>query len=86
MSKRLQVVVADPELASFREAAAQQGLTLSEWVRRTLHAARRDAAGAGSERKIDSIRSAARHHFPAPDIETMLAEIEHGYGPPPHDL
>jgi len=31
------------------------------------------------KKKLAAIRAAAEYQFPAPDIETMLAEIERGY-------
>jgi hypothetical protein len=48
-----------------------------EWVRQALDLARRreSAAGAG---KLEVIRAAAWHDFPAGDMGSMLAEIESG--------
>jgi len=83
MSKRLQVVVPDHELESFRSAARAEDLTLSDWVRRSLRdvAARRSTAR--PDERIEAIRRAATHAFPAPDVEQMLAEIEAGYAASP---
>ena len=80
MSKRLQVLFDDAELRRFRRLASGKGMTLSEWVRQTL----RQAANAEPEgkpaRKLAAVRAAARHSFPAPDIDQMLEEIARGYG------
>jgi hypothetical protein len=32
-----------------------------------------------TRKKLDVVRAAARHAFPAPDIGAMLSEIERGY-------
>ena len=56
------------------------GLTLSEWVRQGLRRAARDEPPAGVDRKLATIRAAARHDFPTADIDRMLREIESGYG------
>ena len=69
----------EEELEELRELAREMGMTLSEYVRQTLREAGRHRARGGVDRKIASIRAAMRHSFPAPDIETMLEEIESGY-------
>ena len=43
-------------------------------------AARRTVPRGDASRKLATIRAAANHSFPAPDIDQMLAEIERGYG------
>ena len=68
------------ELEAIKEAARRRGMTLSEWVRETLRAARRTTAGGDPERKIAAVRAAARHAYPTADIDQMVAEIERGYG------
>jgi hypothetical protein len=85
MSTRLQVVLEDKELRDFRRLAKQQGMTVSEWVRRALREARRRGPGQDQARKLAAVRDAAKHEFPAPDIDAMLDEIESGYkaGMPP---
>jgi hypothetical protein len=80
MSKRLQVVLDDRELAEIQAAARRQRLTTAEWVRQALRAARRTAPTGDAKRKLDVVRAAARHEFPTADIDVMLSEIERGYG------
>jgi len=80
MSKRLQVVVADDELARFEDVARVKGLTLSEWVRQSLRTAERQVSPGDVERKLMALRRAAECNFdPEVDIEQMLSEIESGY-------
>jgi hypothetical protein len=79
MSKRLQVVMTEAELRGFERAARARGLTLSEWARVAMRNARDAEPARSPDKKLAAIRAAARHHFPAPDIGQMLAEIELGY-------
>ena len=79
MSKRLQVLLQEKELADIRQAARRQQLTVAERVRQALRAARRNEPRIATRKKLDVVRAAARHGFPAPDVEQMLAEIERGY-------
>ncbi len=78
MSKRLQVVVADADMARYEGTARASGLTVSEWVRQALRAAERETSSGDVEAKLAAIRKAASYRFPAPDIDTMLAETEAG--------
>ena len=79
MSKRLQVLLPDKELAEIQQLARRQQMTTAEWVRQALRAARRAKSGVAPRKKLEVIRAAARCAFPSPDIEQMLTEIERGY-------
>jgi hypothetical protein len=79
MSKRLQVLFDDAEMRELQRAARAERMTVAEWVRQTLRAARRRAPTGDAGRKVTAIRKAARHQFPTGDIDDMLAEIERGY-------
>lgn len=79
MSKRLQVVLDDAELAEIRRAARRQRLSTAAWVRQALRAARRAEPQVDAKRKLAVVRAAVKHDFPAPDVDRMLAEIERGY-------
>jgi hypothetical protein len=79
MSKRLQVLLEEVELKEIQRAARAERMTVAEWVRQALRSARREVPSRDPERKLAAIRAAARHSFPAPDIEKMLEEIESGY-------
>jgi len=71
--------VDEAELHAYEESAKALGLTLSGWVRQALRAAEREVALGDAAVKLDAIRGAFSHSFPAPDIDVMLTEIEQGY-------
>jgi len=80
MSKRLQVILRDPESREVQKAARVRHLSVAQWVREALAAARRREPGTSSGKKLEAIRVAARFDFPTADIDRMLSEIEIGYG------
>jgi hypothetical protein len=79
MTKRLQVLLEEPEMREIRQAARRNRMTVAAWVRQALRAAHRREPEGDRARKLAAIREAARHRFPAPPIEQMLEEIERGY-------
>ena len=79
MSKRLQVLLAETEFREIQRIARAQRVTVAEWVRQTLRAARRREPVEDIGTKIAVVRAAARHAFPTGDIGQILAEIERGY-------
>lgn len=79
MSKRLQVLLDEREFEAIREVAAEEGVTVSEWVRQALRRAYRERPVGDAPRKLAAVRAAAEHAFPTADIDQMLAEIEGGY-------
>jgi hypothetical protein len=80
MSKRLQVILDDEEYREIQRAAAEQRMTVSEWVRQALARQRHSEPVVDVRRKLEVIRAAAAHRDgPAVEIEQMLAEIERGY-------
>ena len=84
MAKRLQVILKDPEYQEIQRVARSRGMSIAELVRQALDLARRREPGAGTGKKLEVIRAAARHDFPSADIDLMLAEIESGYGAGTH--
>lgn len=68
----------EAELREIRRAARHQRVTVSEWVRGALRAARRAQPVVDGSRKRDTIRRAAAHALPTANIEQMLAEIARG--------
>jgi hypothetical protein len=80
MAKRLQVILQDPEYREIRSLARARSLSIAEWVRQALTAARRREPLGDAGKKLDIVRAAARHSFPTADIDRMLREIESGYG------
>lgn len=79
MSKRLQVLLDEKELKAIKRTARRHGLTVSEWVRRSLREARRAEPERDARTKLEVVRAAAEHRFPTADIDQMLREIEQGY-------
>jgi len=79
MTKRLQVILQDPEYREIQRMARSRSMSLAEWVRQALDLARRRQPLGDVEKKLAAIRAAARHESPTSDIDTMLAEIERGY-------
>ena len=79
MSKRLQVILDDEELLEIQRIAELKQMTVAEWVRQTLRAARRGESTGDPSHKLAAIRAAARNSFPTADVDEMLAQIEAGY-------
>jgi len=79
MSKRLQVLLDDAELREIQRLARAQRMTVAEWVRAALRAARRREPLGETAKRLDVVRSATRYAFPTADIDAMLGEIEAGY-------
>jgi len=72
------VLLDEQEWREVKRIARVQRLTVAEWVRQTLRAARRQAPSRDVEHKVPAIRRAFQESGPTADIETMLAEIERG--------
>ena len=85
MSKRLQVILQDPEYREIQRVARSRNMSIAEWVRQALDLARREEPTRSMGKKLEAIRRAARCEYPSGDIDRMLAEIEAGYtaGPRP---
>jgi predicted 2-oxoglutarate/Fe(II)-dependent dioxygenase YbiX len=80
MSKRLQVLLDEPEIREIQRAARAKRMTVAEWVRGALREARRREPLGDAGDKLAAVRRAAHQSFPSDDIGQMLAEIEKGYG------
>jgi hypothetical protein len=78
MSKRLQVLLEEPEYRRVVRIARARGMTMSEWVRHALREAAREEPTVDRGRKLTAIRAAAACSFPSGDLDDMLAEIERG--------
>jgi hypothetical protein len=80
MTKRLQVLFEDDELAEIQQLAKRRHQTTAAWVREALRVARDTASYPETGRKLHVIREAVSHAYPAGDVGDMLEEIERGYG------
>lgn len=79
MSKRLQVILDDKEMRDIQRTAKRQQVTVAEWVRQALRAARREVPLTDTKKKLGVVHAAVRHEFPTGDIDQMLREIDQGY-------
>jgi hypothetical protein len=76
------VILQDPEYREIQRVARARNMSIAQWVRQALSAARRYEPLGDTGKKLDVIREAARQEFPTADIDEMLAQIERGYGGP----
>ena len=71
----------DPEYREIQRAAKANHLSIAAWVRQALASARRrEPAAYGPAKKTAAVRLAARQAYPTADIDSLLTEIESGYG------
>jgi hypothetical protein len=80
VTKRLQVILQDPEYREIQRIARSRHMSLAEWVRQALQLARRREPVGDVGKKLEVIRAGAKYEYPTADIDGMLAEIERGYG------
>jgi len=83
MTQRLQVLLDDDDFGELRRAAREEGVPVSEFVRRAIRDARSRRPAGDLDAKLRAIRAAAGHEFPTADIDGMLEETERGYRSPP---
>lgn len=78
MTQRLQVLLDDAEFAEIRRIARRHRMTVAEWVRQALRAARREEPRYETERKLAVLREATSYNYPTADIDEILAATERG--------
>jgi predicted 2-oxoglutarate/Fe(II)-dependent dioxygenase YbiX len=78
MTQRLQVLLDDSEFDEIREIARRHRMTVAEWVRQALRAARREEPLYDVEQKLAVLREAAALNYDSAsgDIEDILRDIE----------
>ena len=79
MTTRLQVLLEDDEIAEIRRVAKQHRMTVAEWVRQALRAARRGEPASNPQAKLAAVREAAAGAYPTADMPQLLREIEGEY-------
>jgi hypothetical protein len=84
MTKRLQVLFDDDELAQIQRLAKSQRKTTATWVRDALRAARTQSTYPDAEPKLRAVREAASYAYPTGDIDEILDDIARGQSDP-HD-
>ena len=72
----------EDELREIQRIARTRRMTVAEWVRQALRSAGESEPLREASKKLEVVRAAARHSYPAGDIEQMLGEIERGYAGP----
>jgi hypothetical protein len=84
VAKRLQVILQDPDYREIQRMARSRHMSIAEWVRQALDLARRREPASNTGKKLDVIRAAVGYAYPTGDIDTILREIESGYGSSTH--
>jgi hypothetical protein len=79
MTKRLQVLLDEDELATIQRLARAQHTTTAAWVRGALRVAVEIETRPASAVKLAALRRGALHAFPTGDIDQLIAETERGY-------
>jgi hypothetical protein len=74
MSKRLQVILKDPEYREIQRVARSRNMSIAEWVRQALDLARRGEPTGSMGKKLEAIRRAAQCEYPSGDIDRMLRD------------
>ena len=72
MSKRLQVLLDEPEYRLLRKTAKRNRMTVSEWVRQALRVAIWREPTTAPERKLAAVRASARYDFPSGGLNRCL--------------
>jgi methylmalonyl-CoA mutase N-terminal domain/subunit len=73
------VFLEEAELREIQRLARQHQMTVAEWVRQALRAARRSEPRSDAGNKLQVVRAAAEHNFPTAEIGEMLRQIGRGY-------
>ena len=79
MTKRLQVLFEDDELAEIQAVAKRRRQTTAAFVRDAVRAAKQSSDYPTVESKLRALREAVSHAYPTADIDQMNEEIERGY-------
>ena len=75
----MQVILDDRELREIKRIARRNRMTVAEWVRQALRAARQQEPADSAANKLRAVREAVQYEYPTGDIGTMLSEIERGH-------
>ena len=76
----MQVLLDEVEFREIQRASRLRKMTVAEWVRQALRAARRREPSGEVKKKLEAVRAAARHSYPTGDIHQMIDEIQRGKG------
>ena len=70
------MVLDDEEYREIHGVARRARLSVSEWVRQALRAARRELPSVDSDRKLQAVRAAIAYDFPTVDMD-QPSRIDH---------
>jgi hypothetical protein len=73
MSHRLQVLLDEAEMDEIRRIARRHRVTVAEWVRQALRAARRNEPVIDTSTKLQAVHLASRYGFPSEDANRPAA-------------
>lgn len=74
------MILRNGEYREIQRMARSQGVSPADWVRQLLERTCRREPHADVGKKLQVIREATRHEYPATDMDHMLEEIERVYG------
>lgn len=74
MTKRIQIPVADPELALVKAAASRAGLPVAEWARGILREEARRELGEGGSDPRSALEQLFSVGAPVDEVDTMIEE------------
>ncbi|MBI5705968.1 MAG: hypothetical protein HZC36_03140 [Armatimonadetes bacterium] len=79
MSKRLQVLISDEEMALIKRRAEGEHLPVGQWVRKSLRQVAEQRSSKTYEERMAALEEASKVNAPTCDIDQMLRESEKGY-------
>lgn len=75
MTRTVKIVLNEAEYQQIQRAAANAGISISQWVQQAIASSLSSESQESIGRKLEAIRAAVKHSFPTADISVMLAEI-----------
>ncbi len=78
MTKRIQIPVEPAELATFKQAAAREGVPLAEWARTLLRQHADDALGPREMSPEEALEALFAVEAPVDDVDAMIEESLRG--------
>jgi hypothetical protein len=80
MTRRLQITLRDAEYREIQRLARSRRMSISDWIRQVLDFARRRGPVGSVDKKLEAIRKAVRHGYPAGDLDRIPDSDGSGHG------
>lgn len=77
MSRSIQLLFPDDEMAEIEQLARREQVTVEEWIQRAIREAFHRRSGKSKQSKLEAVRRAAHYSFPSGGIHQIEKE-EHG--------